>query len=111
MTIAAATEIRSALEAAFRNRVAFFYRALHITPPYHSVEKATLTLREALAPLALPALQALVADETAMRALFTQIVRESGLAKKHRGIIKGLLREGSDRLPPECQPFADAYRT
>ena len=111
MTIAAATEIRSALEAAFRNRVAFFYRALHITPPYHSVEKAMLTLREALAHLALPALQALAADEAAICALFTQIVRESGLAKKHRGIIKGLLRGGSDRLPPECQPFADAYRT
>ena len=111
MTLAAAAEIRSSLEEAFRNRIAFFYRALHITPPYHSVEKATLTLREALAPLALPALEALAADEASMRALFTQIVRESGLAKKHRGIIKGLLQEGSDRLPPECQSFADAYRT
>jgi hypothetical protein len=111
MTLAAAAEIRSSLEEAFRSRIAFFYRALHITPPYHSVEKATLTLREALAPLALPALEALAADEASMRALFTQIVRESGLAKKHRGIIKGLLREGSDRLPPECQSFADAYRT
>ena len=111
MTVASGTEIRSSLEAAFRDRVALFYRALHITPPYHSVEKATLALREALAPLALPALQALAADEASVRALFTQIVRESGLAKKHRGIIKGLLRDGSDRLPAECQSFADAYRT
>jgi hypothetical protein len=106
-----ATEIRSSLEAAFRSRVGLFYRALHITPPYHSVEKATLTLREALAPLALSALDALAADQASMDALFTQIVRDSGLAKKHRGIIKGLLRNGSERLPPECQPFADAYLT
>ena len=111
MTSAAATEIRSSLEAVFRHRVAFFYQSLHITPPYHSVEKATLSLRESLAPLSLPALQALAGDDASMCALFTLIVRESGLSKKHRGIIKGLLREGSDRLPPECRPFADAYRT
>jgi hypothetical protein len=106
-----ATEIRSSLEAAFRTRVGLFYRALHVTPPYHSVEKATLALREALAPLALSALHALAADEASLCTLFTQIVRDSGLAKKHRGIIKGLLQNGSEQLPPECQPFADAYLT
>ena len=104
-------EIRSSLEAAFRDRIAIFYRALQVTPPYHSVEKATLALHDALAPLALAALQTLAADEAALRALFTQIVRDSGLARKHRGIIVGLLRDREDRLPAECRSLADAYRS
>ena len=104
-------EIRSSLEAAFRHRIALFYRALQVTPPYHSVEKATLALRDRLAPLSLPNLEALAADEASLGTLYSQIVRDSGLAKKHKGIIKGLLRDGPDRLPAECQSFADAYRT
>jgi hypothetical protein len=107
----AAGEIRSFLESAFRHRIALFYRALQVTPPYHSVEKATLALRDALAPLALPALQALAADEASLGVLYTQIVRNSGLARKHRGIITGLLRDSPNRLPAECQSFADAYRS
>src|SRR5213080_4748295 len=107
----AAGVIRSSLESTFRHRIALFYRALQVTPPYHSVEKATLALRDALAALSLPALEALAADEVSLGTLYAQIVRDSGLARKHRGIIKGLLRDGPDRLPAECQSFADAYRT
>jgi len=107
---ATAVEIRTSVEAAFRDRVAMFYRALQLTPPYHSVEKAQRALRDVLCPLPFPALQALAADESALGLLFTQVLRDSGLAKKHKGIIKGLLAEGTDRLPSECRPFADAFR-
>jgi hypothetical protein len=110
MTDGTAAEIRSSLEAAFRERVGGFYRSLQITPPYHSVEQAALALRDALAPLSLTALQALTANESELGRLFAQIVRESGLAKKHRKIIKGLLIGRLDRLPAACRPLADAYR-
>ena len=107
---ASAGEIKNTLQAAFRDRIANFYRALHITPPYHSVEKAVLALRDALAPMALSDLNALTTDDASVDVLFTQIVRDSGLAKKHRGIIKGLLRNGSAQLPAECRALADVYR-
>ena len=105
-----ATEIRVSLEAVFRERIAIFYRALQVTPPYHSVEKAILALRDVMSALDLPALQGLRADEASLGALFAQIVRDSGLAQKHRGIIQGLLRNPQTQLPQECRSFADAYR-
>lgn len=103
-------ELRSRLEADFRARLAAFYRALQITPPYHSVEKAVLMVREMLTNLPEPDLRARSADPTALGAFFTQAVKDSGLAKKHRGIITGLLAEHPDRLPPECRPFAEAFQ-
>jgi hypothetical protein len=106
-----ATEIRVSLEAIFRERIAIFYRALQVTPPYHSVEKAILALREVMSALELPALQRLSVDEASLGALFTQIVSDSGLAQKHRGIIRGLLRNGQIELPQECRSFANAYRS
>jgi hypothetical protein len=105
-----ATEIRVSLEAVFRERIAIFYRALRVTPPYHSVEKAILALRDVMSALELPALQGLLVDEASLGALFTRIVRDSGLAQKHRGIIQGLLRNPQIELPQECRAFAEAYR-
>ena len=110
VSAATAVEIRTFVEGAFRDRVAMFYRALQLTPPYQSVEKAHRVLRDALGTLPLSALQALAADDAALGLLFTQVLRDSGLAKKHKGIIKGLLADGADRLPSECRPFADAFR-
>ena len=86
-----------------------FYRSLQITPPYHSVEKAKLALRERLMTLQLASLQTLAEDKDAMAALFRQVFIDSGLAKKHRGIIRNLLAGHPDRLPPECRGLADAY--
>jgi hypothetical protein len=105
-----AAEIRGRLEDDFGRRVALFYRALQITPPYHSVEKAKLAVHDALASLQEPVLQATAADPVSLGTLFTKAVIDSGLAKKHRGIITGLLADHPERLPPECQPFADAFR-
>jgi hypothetical protein len=104
-----AAEIRDRLEAAFQERTGLFYRSLRITPPYHSVEKARLALRGSLVNLPLPALQSLAEDENAIAALFKQTFIDSGLAKKHRGIITGLLAGNSERLPEECRALAEAY--
>jgi hypothetical protein len=107
---ASAAEIRSRLEADFRHRLTLFYRSLQITPPYHSVEKAILAIREELANLQEPALQATVADPIALGAFFTRVVIDSGLAKKHRGIIMKVLADRPELLAPDCKPFAEAFR-
>lgn len=107
---ASAGEIRSRLEADFRRRVTLFYRSLQITPPYHSVEKALLSLRDALKNLPETELRAAAADASPLDAIFAQVFIESGLAKKNRGIITKLLADRPDLLAPECQPFAEAFR-
>jgi hypothetical protein len=103
-------ELRSRLEADFRERLAVFYRALQITPPYHSVEKAILMVRDMLSNLPEPDLRVTSADPRTLGAFFSQAITDSGLSKKHRGIITGLLSAHPDRLPPECRPFGEAFR-
>ena len=107
---ASAGEIRSRLEADFRHRVTLFYRSLQITPPYHSVEKTMLALRETLKNLPEPDLRAAAADPVPLDTLFAHVFNESGLATKSRGIITKLLTDRPDLLAPECQPFAGAFR-
>jgi hypothetical protein len=102
--------IRSKLEADFRHRVTLLYRSLLITPPYHSVEKAILTLRDRLQSMPEPELRATADDPASLNRLFAQVFTDSGLAKKNRGIIRKLLADRPDLLASECQPFADAFR-
>jgi len=104
------SELRARLEADFRQRVTLLYRSLQITPPYHSVEKAVLALRDTLTALHEPALRATASDPASRNALFTQVFIDSGLAKKNRGIISKLLADRPELLGPECQPFADAFK-
>jgi hypothetical protein len=103
--------IRSRLEADFRHRVMLLYRSLQITPPYHSVEKAILTLRDRLLSVPEPELRVMADDPASLNRLFTQIFTDSGLARKNRGIIIKLLADKPDLLAPECEPFAKAFRT
>src|SRR5205809_6803412 len=46
------SELRSRLEADFRQRVTLLYRSVQITPPYHSVGKAVVRRRGAPPALA-----------------------------------------------------------
>ena len=107
---ASAGELRSQMEADFRRRVTLFYRSLQITPPYHSVEKSMLALRDRLKALPEPDLRAAAADPSPLDALFAHVFIESGLANKSRGIITKLLADRPDLLAPECEPFGDAFR-
>ena len=100
------SELRGRLEADFRQRVMLLYRSLQITPPYHSVEKAILALRDRLSALSEPTLRATATDPASQNALFI----DSGLAKKNRGIIRKLLTDRPELLAPECQPFTDAFK-
>lgn len=105
------SEVRSMLEADFRRRVTLFYRSLQITPPYHSVEKAWLALRETVKALPDMDVRAVAADSPSRDALFARVFMESGLGKKSRGIITKLLADRPDRLALECRPFAEAFTT
>jgi hypothetical protein len=107
---ASAGELRSRLEADFKHRVALFYRSLQITPPYHSVEKALLSLRGTLKSLPETDLRAAADDPAPLNALFAHVFIESGLAKKSRGIIIKLLADRPDILPTECKSFGEAFR-
>ena len=89
------SELRARLEADFRQRVTLLYRSLQITPPYHSVEKAVLALRDTLTALPEPALRATASDPASRNARFKQVFIDSGLAKKNRGIIGKLLADRS----------------
>ncbi len=104
------SELRDRLEADFRQRVTLLYRSLQITPPYHSVEKAVLALRDTLSALPEPALRATASDPASRNALFAQVFIDSGLAKKNRGIISKLLADRPELLAPESQPFANAFK-
>jgi hypothetical protein len=104
------SELRSRLEAEFRQRVTLLYRCFQITPPYHTVEKAVLALRDTLKAMEEPALRETASDQASLDALFTQAFIDSGLAKKNRGIILRLLADRPDLLTPECRPFADAFK-
>src|SRR5437016_13847270 len=97
------SQIRSRLEADFRRRVQLLYRSLQITPPYHSVEKASLALADRLKSLPEADLRAASVDPAAVDRLFAQVFVGSSLAKKNRGIIVKLLAERPDLLPPECR--------
>jgi len=105
------SELRSLLESDFTHRVTLFYRSLQITPPYHSVEKARLALRERLKALPESDLRAAADEASSRNRFFAQAFIESGLEKKSRGIITALLADRSDRLPAECQSFGDAFKT
>lgn len=107
---ASAAELRSRLEADFRQRVTLFYRSLQITPPYHSVEKALQTLRDRLKSLPEPDLRAAAADPASTDSFFGQAFLESGLAKKSRGIITKVMADRPELCPPECQPFGNAFK-
>jgi len=109
MSVPHAGEIRSRLEAEFKRRVTLFYRSLQITPPYHSVEKALLALRETLKHLPETDVRAAAADPSPLNVLFARVFIESGLAKKNRGIITKVLTDRPDLLAPDCRPFADAF--
>jgi len=102
--------IRSRLEADFRHRVTLLYRSLQITPPYHSVEKAILTLRDRLLSVPESELRATADNPASLNRLFTQIFADSGLAKKNRSIIIKLLTDRPDLLAPECRPFAETFK-
>jgi hypothetical protein len=104
------TDHTLALREEFRHHLETFYAQLKLAPPYESVEKAIRSLTTSVH--ALPPLERarLATDATARWQHFRQAFESSGLSKKHRGIIAGLVRNRSGlNLPAEYDQFLSLY--
>ena len=85
----------------FRENLETFYAELKLAPPYDSVEKTIRCLDNLFkAKTAEEQAQAL-SDNDLKRQLHVQALVDSGLHKKHRGIITGLARTDAFKQFPE----------
>lgn len=92
------------LQEDFRKELETFYAALQLAPPYHSIEKAIFTLSTAVAQQSEADQHRLVTFPSERLRVYRQAFLESGLHKKHRGIIRGLLTNKAKH------PASDAHR-
>lgn len=88
----------------FRQSLEQFYASLHLAPPYHSMEKAVTCLATFLKSLSHEEQQEIFRNEAQKAAAFSRAFVESGLTKKHRGIIRALARS------PKTEVDAPAHR-
>ncbi len=71
----------------FRQNLETFYAALHLAPPYHSVEKALLCLSSLFKAKTAEQQAQILSNEALRWTLYLQAFTDSGLHNKHRGII------------------------
>lgn len=76
----------------FRRHLEDFYAALNLAPPYHSIEQAIVCLSALIDAQTDDQRQHLLANPMLRRELYGQAFTDSGLHKKHRGIIAGRAR-------------------
>ncbi|HXV67917.1 MAG TPA: hypothetical protein VD738_03255 [Nitrospira sp.] len=94
----------------FRRRLEIFYVGLRLAPPYESVEKALRVLKTAVQALPVAEQERIASDPALQWAHFRQAFDTSGLAKKHRGIIAGQIRNRSALdLPAEYDHFLNLF--
>ncbi|MEE9204315.1 MAG: hypothetical protein V3U08_04795 [Nitrospirales bacterium] len=94
----------------FRRRLELFYARLKLAPPYHTIEKAIASLSTALNAMTPEERERTAEDPARQWAQYRAAFIQSGLSMKHRGIIAGLVRaRRTGDLPPEFQPFLDAF--
>lgn len=103
------TEILEELRQDFRHHLETFYTQLKLAPPYDHLEKAVSILLSHLKAMPLEEQRALQADAGRRWACYRQAFVESGLPRKHRGIIAGQTRSGAaSALTPEYRVFLEA---
>jgi len=89
----------------FRHDLESFYQRLQLAPPYDTVEKA-LTCLSTLVQANTAEEQQQIADNKITKwKLYQRAIIDSGLYKKHRGIIVGLLRSQNATNIPEVQRY------
>ena len=100
-----------ALLTEFRRNLEAFYAALKLAPPYDSVEK-TIGCLSALFKSKTTEEQAQLLGDASLRwQLHVQAFIDSGLHKKHRGIITGLARtEALDQFPESLRYLLEPFR-
>ncbi len=96
----------------FRENLELFYQCLQLAPPYDSVEKALSCLTARIRNQTTDQLHQMAYDETVKWKFFLEAMVESGLNKKHRGIITGLL-SGQDLnfLPKSIRYMKEPFLT
>ena len=78
------------LQRDFRYHLDQFYTFLNLAPPYHSVEKAIRYLTTELRAKKQKEQQQIAENESIKWDFYGQVFINSGLNKKHRGIIQSL---------------------
>ncbi len=98
------------LQEEFRRHLEIFYARLKLAPPYQSVEKAIAQFTASLKAMAPDERKRVGTDPDWRWAQYRAAFVESGLHRKHRGIIAGMARsrQGLD-LPAEYHRFLDAF--
>ncbi len=101
-----------ALLTEFRQNLEAFYAALKLAPPYDSVEN-TIRCCSALLKTKTAEEQAQLLAHDALRwKLHVQAFIDSGLHKKHRGIIIGLAHsEAMDQFPESLRYLLEPFRS
>ena len=96
----------------FRENLEAFYAALKLAPPYDSVEK-TIRCLSALLNTKTAEEQAQVLSDNAVKwQLHVQAFVDSGLHKKHRGIITGRARtDAFDQFPESLRYLLEPFRS
>ena len=96
----------------FRQDLESFYQRLQLAPPYHSVEKALSCLTTRLQQHTPEEQHQIASEPTSKWKLFQEAVVESGLNRKHRGIIAGILRtQNPDAIPEEERYLKEPFLT
>jgi hypothetical protein len=99
------------LKEELRRHLETFYARLNLAPPYESVEKAIRTLTTIVHALPQDEQLRIVADPSLQWQHFREAFETSGLVKKHRGIIAGLVRNRTTvNLPVEYDHFLNFFR-
>jgi len=94
-------DIHQHLLLEFRHHLEAFYGCLHLAPPYHSIEKALGRFASALKAKFQDEQEHLNIHHSLKQRLYHQAFIESGLSKKHRGIIIGLLQQANPPMIPD----------
>ena len=96
----------------FRQNLAAFYAALKLAPPYDSVEKTIRGLSALLKTKTAEEQAQLLGDDALKGKLHIQAFIDSGLHKKHRGIITGLARtDAIDQFPESLRYLLEPFRS
>ena len=96
----------------FRRNLEAFYAALNLAPPYDSVEKTIRCLSALFNAKTAEEQAQLLGDDSLRWELHVRAFIDSGLHKKHRGIITGLVRtEAFDQFPESLRYLLEPFRS
>lgn len=96
----------------FRENLEAFYAELKLAPPYDSVEKTIRCLDNMFKAKTAEEQAQVLSNNALKRQLHVQTFVDSGLHKKHRGIITGLVRtDAFDQFPESLRYLLEPFRS